>query len=125
VDLGQADDFSTRMIDSYLLTCQYSTTPSHLARFRIHGVFLPDSTLPSDPITSACLVARRWLLESLNDLPNRTKNIIGREVAHHTRWTANTTSTHHPTTPKSYDTTPLHVELHTGFQEIRLVLPTS
>jgi hypothetical protein len=116
------------MVDSYLRTCQYSTIPSHLARFLIHGVFPPESTHPSNPIPSACSVARRWLLESLNnldDLPNRVKSIIGRELAHHTRWTANATRTHHPTAPKSYDTTPLSVELITGLKEIRLDIPTS
>jgi hypothetical protein len=115
------------MIDSYLLTCQYSTTPSHLARFWIHDIFMPEWTHSSNPIPSACSVARRWLLESLNNLdvlPNRVKNIIGRELAHHTRWTANTTRTHHPTAPTSYDSTPLYVELLTGFQEIRLDILT-
>jgi hypothetical protein len=73
-------------------------------------------------------VARRWLLESLNnldDLPHRVKNMIGRELAHNTRWIANTTRTHHPTVPKSNDTTPLPIELLTGYQEIRLDIPTS
>jgi hypothetical protein len=73
-------------------------------------------------------VARRLLLESLNslaDFPNRIKNIIGRELAQHTRWTANSTRTHHPTAPKCDDTTPMPIELHTGFHEIRLVIPTS
>jgi hypothetical protein len=117
-DLGRADDFSTRMIDSTLLTCQYSTTPSHLARFWIHGVFRPDPS-HADPITSARSVARSWLLESLRnlaDLPHRIKNIIGRELAHHTRWTANSTRTLHPTAPKCDDTTPLPIELRSGFQ---------
>jgi hypothetical protein len=113
-DLGSADDFSTRMIDSYLLTGQNSTTPSHLARFWIHGVFLPESTHSSTSVLSACSAARRWLLESINrldDLPTRVKNTIGRELAHHSRWTANATRTHHPTAPSTYDTTPLLVDL--------------
>jgi hypothetical protein len=87
-DLGTADDFSTRLIDSYLLTSQYSATPSHLARFWIHGIFSPESTHSSNPIPSAYSVARPWLLESLNsldDLTNRVKNIIGRELAHPSR----------------------------------------
>ena len=125
--MGQADDFSTRAVDSLLLTGQYSTTPPHLARFWIHGVFLPDPSHP-DPIVSACSLARRWLLESLHDLtdlPNRIRNIIGRELAQHTRWTANATRTLHPTSPKCNDVTPLPVELHTSFQEIHLTIPTS
>jgi hypothetical protein len=73
-------------------------------------------------------VARRWLLESLNrldDLTIRVKNIIGRELAHHSRWTANATRTHHPTAPTSYDTTPLPIDITSGFQETRLDIPTS
>jgi hypothetical protein len=64
-DLGPADDLSSRMIDSYLLTCQYSTPP-HLASFLPHGMFLLDSPHPTESATSACSVARRWLLESVN-----------------------------------------------------------
>jgi hypothetical protein len=127
-DLGPSDDFSTLMIDSYLLTCKYSNTASHLARLWIHGVFLPESTRSSNPIPSACSVARRWLLESLNslhDLTNRVVNIIGRGLAHNSRWTANATRTHHPTAPTSYDTTPLPIDLLTGFHEIRLDISTS
>jgi hypothetical protein len=41
------------MIDSYLLTGQYSTTPFHLARFWIHVVFLPESTHSSNSVFSA------------------------------------------------------------------------
>jgi hypothetical protein len=114
---GQADDFSTRTIDTLLLTGQYSSTPPHIARFWLHGVFMPDPPHP-DPIASACSVARRWLLECVNDLtdlPNRIKNIIGKELVHHTRWSANSTRTHHPTAPKCDDNTPLPVELHSGF----------
>jgi hypothetical protein len=65
-DMGHATDFSARTVDSYPLTCQYSTFPPTLAGFWIHGVFLPELTTPSDSLLSACSVARRWLLESLN-----------------------------------------------------------
>jgi hypothetical protein len=80
-------------------------------------------------VLSACSVARRWLLESLNnqldDLTKRVKNIIGRELVHHSRWTANATRTHHPTAPSTNDTTRLPVGLTSNFQEIRLDIPTS
>jgi hypothetical protein len=57
-------------------------------------------------------------LESLNridDLPARVKNIIGRELAHHTTWIANTTRTHHLAMPTSFDNIPLPVDLESGF----------
>ena len=125
--LGVADDLSTRMIDSLLLTGQYSTTPPHLARFWLHGIFMPDQSHP-DPIASACSMARRWLLEGVNgltDLPNRVKNIIGRELAHQTRWSAKPSRTPHPTATKCDDATPLPDELRSGFLEIGLAIPTS
>jgi hypothetical protein len=99
-----------------------------LANFWLHGVFLPDSTSPSQSLLSACSIARRWLLESLNridDLLVRVKHIIGRELVHHSRWTANSSRTHHPTAPPSYDNTPLPVDLESGFLEVRLNIPTS
>jgi hypothetical protein len=68
-------------------------------------------------------VARRWLLESLNDLDDlthRTINIIGRELAHHSRWIANTTRTHHPTAPTSYDPC-----LSTSLRAFRISVSTS
>jgi hypothetical protein len=36
-DLRRAVDLSARIVDSYLLTSQYSTSPPHLACFKIHG----------------------------------------------------------------------------------------
>jgi hypothetical protein len=108
------------MIDSYLLTYQYSSTPSHLAHFWIHGVFLKESTHSSTSVLSACSVARRWLLESLirlDDLTTRVKNIFGRELAHHSRWTVNATRTHHPTAPSTYDTTPCLSTLLQAFKK--------
>jgi hypothetical protein len=102
--------------------------PPHLATLWLHGIFLPDSTHPSESVTSACSVAHRWLLESLNhidDLPTRVKNIIGRELVHQSRWTTSVTRTQHPTTPSSYDATPLAVDLALGFQEVRQDIPTS
>jgi hypothetical protein len=95
--------------------------PPHLARFWIHGVFLPEPTHSSASVTFACSIARRWLLESINqldDLTTRIKNIIGKELVHHSRWTANATRTHHPTVPTSSDSTPLPVDLTSSFQEI-------
>jgi hypothetical protein len=100
----------------------------HLAGFWLHGVFLPDPTHLRDPVLSACSLARRWLLNSLNqidDLPTRVKNIISRELAHQSRWAASATCTRHPTSPTTYDTTPLPVDLASGFQEVRLDIPTS
>jgi hypothetical protein len=88
---------------------------------------MPDPSHP-DPIASACSVARRWLLECVNnltDLPNRIKNIIGRELVHHTSWSANSSRTLHPTAPKCDDITPLPVELRSGFREVGLAIPTS
>jgi hypothetical protein len=118
--LGPADDFSPRMIDSYLLTCKYSTTPSHLARFLIHGVFLPESAPSSNPIHSACSVARRWLLT------NRVKHIIGRELTHHS---PAMDSEQHPHSPPD---SPDELRHHTlacrppyGFREVCLDIPTS
>jgi hypothetical protein len=94
----------------------------------MHGVFLPDLTLSSESVLSACSVARRWLLESLNqidDLPARVENLIGRELVHQSRWTASAARTHHPTAPSSYEYTPLLVDLESGFHEVRLDIPTS
>jgi hypothetical protein len=91
---------------------------SILRSFRLHGVFLPDSTRPSELLLSACSVARFWLLESLNrigDLPVRIKNIIDKELVHHSRWTATSARTYHPTAPPSYDNTPMPVDLEAGF----------
>jgi hypothetical protein len=92
---------SARTVDSNLLTSHFYT-PLNLANFWIHGVFLPESTNSSDSLLSACSVARRWLLESLNkidDLTARSKNIIGRELPCHTRWTASTARTDNPSMP--------------------------
>jgi hypothetical protein len=87
-DLGPADDLSSRPIDSYLLRGKYSTSPPHLAHFWLHDVFLTDPTHPSESLISACSLARRWLLDNLNqidDLPTRVKNIIGCELVHQSR----------------------------------------
>jgi hypothetical protein len=102
--------------------------PPHIANFWLHDMFLLDSTQPSDTGTSTCLVARRSLLESINritDLPLRAKNSISRDLAHYSRWTARTTITPHPSSRPCYDATPLQDELTSGFQKIRLDIPTS
>jgi hypothetical protein len=70
--MGHAADLSTRTVDSYLLTCHYSTSPPQLASFWLHGVFLPESTMQSDALLYACSIARRWLLESLNHIDDLT-----------------------------------------------------
>jgi hypothetical protein len=83
---------------------------------------------PSDSLLSTCSVARRLLLESLNridDLPARFKSIIGRELAQHTRWTANTARTHHMAMPPTFDITPLPDDYASCFHEVRLDIPTS
>jgi hypothetical protein len=102
-DLGRAVNLSSRLIDSYLLTSQYSTAlPPDLASFWLHGVFLPDTPSPSLMLISACSLARRWLHEkvhTLTDIPARARNIIGRELAHRARWTASVTRTPHPAMP--------------------------
>jgi hypothetical protein len=98
-NLGRAVDLSARMIDSYLLTCQYSTAPPHLASFWLHGMFLLDTPDSSHMIISACSLARRSLLEkihALTDIPLRVRNIVGRELAHCARRMASTTPHHAP-----------------------------
>jgi hypothetical protein len=95
-DLGRAADLSARTIDSYLLTCQYSAAPLNLPVFWLHGVFLPKSPHSSHMLISARSIARRWILEKVHaliDLPARVRNIIGRELAHRTRWTASAART--------------------------------
>jgi hypothetical protein len=102
-NLGRAVDLSARMIDSYLLTCQYSTATPDLASFWLHGVFLPDTPDSSHMILSACSLARRWLLEkvhALTDIPLRVRNIVGRELAHRARWTASIARTPHSAMPQ-------------------------
>jgi hypothetical protein len=102
--------------------------PPHIASLWLHGMFLPDPTQPTDTVTSTCSVARRWLLESINritDLPLRAKNSIGRDLAHHSRWTARTTRTPHPSSRPCHDAIPLPTELTSGYQEIMLDIPTS
>jgi hypothetical protein len=103
--------------------------PPHVARFWMHGVFLPDTTISSESVLSACSVARRWQLESLNqidDLPARVENIIGRELVHQSRSKASAARTHHPTAPSSYDNTRLPIDLESGgFHEVHLDIPTS
>jgi hypothetical protein len=108
-DLGRAAYLSARTIDSYLLTNLYSAAPPDLTSFWIHGVFLPDSPHSSHMLLSACSIARRWLLEkfhALTDLPARVRNIIGRELAHRTRWTASATRTQNHAMPLQHDRTP-------------------
>jgi hypothetical protein len=76
----------------------------------------------------ALSISRRWLLDIINhldDLTTRVKNIIGRELVHHSRWTANATRTHHPTAPPTFDSTPMPVDITSGFHAIRLDIPTS
>jgi hypothetical protein len=88
LNLGRAVDLSARIIDSYLLTCKYSTAPTDLAIFRLHGVFLPHTLDSSHMLLSAYSLARRWLLEkvhALTDIPLRVRNILGRELAHRAR----------------------------------------
>jgi hypothetical protein len=58
-DLGRANDLSARVIDSYLLTSQYSTAPPYLASFWLHGVFLPNTPDSSCIVLSARSLARR------------------------------------------------------------------
>jgi hypothetical protein len=119
IDMERAAYLSAHTIDSSLLTCHYSINPSKLANVWIHGAFLLELTNSSDPVLSACFVARRWLLESLNkidDLTARSKNIIYRELAHYTRWTASNARTDNPTMPPHYDRNPLPLELAAGYQ---------
>ena len=127
-DLGGAVDLSARLIDSYLLTSQYSTAPPDTASFWLHGVFLPNTPSSSLMLLSACSLARRWLLEkvhALTDIPARAKNLIGRELAHRAKWTASVARTPHPAMPQQHDLTPLPVALSHGHQEVRLDIPTS
>jgi hypothetical protein len=53
-NLRGAVDLSARMIDTYLLTCKYSTAPFDLANFCLHGMFLVDTLDSSHMILSAC-----------------------------------------------------------------------
>jgi hypothetical protein len=64
--LGWAADLSARTIDSYLLTCLYSTAPPELTSFWLHGAFLPDSPHWSHMLICGCSIARRWLLEKVH-----------------------------------------------------------
>jgi hypothetical protein len=58
-DLGRAVDLSARMIDSYLLTCQYSTAPPDLASFWLHGVFLPGNNAHLRMLSCSALAPRK------------------------------------------------------------------
>jgi hypothetical protein len=71
----------------------------------------------------ASSLARRWLLEEVHgitDLPAHVRNIIGRELAHRTRWMASTTRTQHLALLPQYDRTDLPTELSTGYREVRM-----
>jgi hypothetical protein len=79
-------------------------------------------------IISACLLARRRLLErvhALTEIPLCVRKIVGREFAHRGRWTASTTRTPHPAMPPQYDRTPLPTELSKGHKKVRQDIPTS
>jgi hypothetical protein len=108
-NLGRAVDLSARTIDSYLLTCQYSTAPFDHANFWLHGVFLVDTPHSSHMLLPASSIARCLLLEEVNaltDRPARVRNIIGRDLTHRTRWTASITRTQHLAKPPNHDHTP-------------------
>jgi hypothetical protein len=125
--VGRVADLSARTVGSYLLTCKYSAAPM-TPQFQIKGVFLTESTNPSDSLISACSVAGRWLLEKLNafnDLPSRSENITGRELARHTRRTACAVRTYHQAMASQHDLTPLPLELTSCYQEVRMDIPTS
>jgi hypothetical protein len=83
--------------------------PPDLTNSWLHGVFLLESTNSSHTLLSACMIARHWLLEKVNamtDLQARVRNIIGRELANHPRWTASAYRTTHPSKAPQHDRTP-------------------
>jgi hypothetical protein len=85
------------------------TPPPVITSFWIHGVFLRESTSLPDSLLSTCYVARRWLLESMNEIDDftaRSKNIVGRALAHSTRLTDSTARPDNPIMPSPYDHTP-------------------